>query len=69
VKPPGFDLVPAWRVDTVEPTGGRIDVHVAGPLPAPATDPLRTQLDRAGLENVKVRVVLVPEYTVDLAPP
>ena len=58
-----------WRVDTVEPTGGRIDVHAAGPLPAPATEPLRRELDDAGLENVEVRVVLVPEYTVDLAPP
>jgi uncharacterized hydrophobic protein (TIGR00271 family) len=54
-----------WRIDTVEPSASGVVVHAAGPLPAPATAPLRRQLDKAGLD-VDVQVVLIPEYTVDL---
>lgn len=55
-----------WRIDQVEPASGRIVVRAAGPLPAPATAPLRRQLDDAGLADLDVRAVLVPEYTFDL---
>jgi uncharacterized hydrophobic protein (TIGR00271 family) len=56
-----------WSVSTVEAGSDGIVVHVAGPLPPPATAPLRAQLDDAGLGKVHVQVVLVPQYTVDLA--
>ncbi|MGE3232484.1 MAG: DUF389 domain-containing protein [Thermoleophilia bacterium] len=55
-----------WRIAQVTPTSGRVDVSAAGPLPAPPTSTLRARLDDAGLADVHVRVVLVPEYTVDL---
>jgi uncharacterized hydrophobic protein (TIGR00271 family) len=55
-----------WRVDSVDPSAGAIVVRAAGAPPAPAGAALRKALDDAGLRDVDVRLVLVPEYTVEL---
>lgn len=55
-----------WEVVSVEPRQGVIVVRAVGELPAPAPERLRTALDDAGLEDVDVRLELVPEARVDL---
>jgi uncharacterized hydrophobic protein (TIGR00271 family) len=55
-----------WRIADVQPQGGSIVVQAAGPPPAPNSTALRKQLDTAGLGNVHVQLILVPEYTIDL---
>jgi uncharacterized hydrophobic protein (TIGR00271 family) len=55
-----------WTIDSVAPDAGGITVHAAGPPPAPASASLRNELDDAGLDDVKVKLLLVPEYSIDL---
>jgi uncharacterized hydrophobic protein (TIGR00271 family) len=57
-----------WTIDSVDPDSGGIAVHAAGPPPAPSSSALRADLDAAGLEDVSVHLVLVPQYTIDLPP-
>ena len=55
-----------WTVDTVESAQDGIVVRAAGRLPVPSRQALRDALDRAGLENVDVRLVLTPEERIEL---
>lgn len=55
-----------WTIVAVEPTSGAMRVRAAGPLPSPPPEGLRTALDRAGLGEVDVRLVLTPEESIDL---
>lgn len=55
-----------WRIVnvSVEPTG--VEVTASGPLPAPPAEELRSLLDGRGLDDVDVRLTLVPEERIDL---
>ena len=57
-----------WRVIEVERVTDGYRVRAAGPLPEPATGPLRAELDEAGLAAERVRLELVPERLVTLEP-
>jgi uncharacterized hydrophobic protein (TIGR00271 family) len=57
-----------WTIESVEANGGGYTIHAAGPPPAPSASALRNDLDAAGLETVQVKLVLVPQYTIDLPP-
>ncbi len=57
-----------WTIDSVDPDAGGFAIHAAGPPPAPSSSALRNALDAAGFEHVRVHLLLVPEYTIDLAP-
>lgn len=55
-----------WEILAVEPGPGETVVRASGPLPAPKSGPLRAAVDRAGYENVTIRLVLTPEATIML---
>jgi uncharacterized hydrophobic protein (TIGR00271 family) len=57
-----------WTIESVDPDSSGVSVHAAGPPPAPASAALRSDLDDAGLEHLRVHLVLVPQYTIDLDP-
>jgi uncharacterized membrane protein len=55
-----------WEVLSVAVDQDSVVVRADGPLPPPDPKELRAMLDRAGREDVDVRVELQPEYRVDL---
>jgi uncharacterized hydrophobic protein (TIGR00271 family) len=55
-----------WRVTEVNVESAGFVVRAAGPLPGPAPEDLRAALDARGLDDVDVRLTMVPETRVDL---
>ena len=55
-----------WEVVGVENTPDGVEVRAIGPLPVPDPGTLRTALDADGLENLDVRLELVPVERTDL---